>query len=182
DRVLARQAERGGDVVAGARGDDAERDVGAGDGLHREVDQAVAAEGDERVGPFGDREAGAGERVGGVGADDHGQLGAAGPQPPGHGLQEAQRPAAAGGGVDEQGEMGGHAPEPIVYRAEPESSSSFLPSGSGSRSSGEASSSDRWSNSPAGRRFSRRYMKSSAPRNSRIIGVASAIMVIGSPP
>ncbi len=64
-------------VVAGAGGNDAERNVGFGEGLQRVGDHPVAADDDQRVGAVVDRGVQQAARVFGVAADDRGDVDAA---------------------------------------------------------------------------------------------------------
>src|SRR5690606_16183446 len=69
-RVPQRHAQRAGEVVAGAGGDESEWGPGADDGLEGEVRHAVAADGDQGAGAFLEGGARPGQGVRGVVTED----------------------------------------------------------------------------------------------------------------
>ena len=81
DGIFCRQTEFAGMIVAGAGRDDAQRNVGARQGLQRIGDHAVAADDDQRVGAVVDGGVQQAARVFGVAADDGHDIDAALLQP-----------------------------------------------------------------------------------------------------
>ena len=109
DVPTRREAEGAGDVVARSHGDEAQRDVGAGDGIQPQVRHAVTADDDEGVDrPVARRGVGSGERAQGVRrgqVDRGGEVGQDGPDL----LGDPGTVAGSRRGVDDQSDARSHA-------------------------------------------------------------------------
>src|SRR5690606_39357057 len=90
--VVDGQPECPGDVVAGADGDDPERDARPGDDVRAEVDHPVPADDDDGVEPVGEGRPGPGQRVGEVAAGEVDGVVARGGEPGDDGGTGAGRP------------------------------------------------------------------------------------------